>query len=67
MALKEWPSGTPHCTLAVGLCFQVLFGLSWPRRGLQEVTGLSLYYQLFPGAADDCARTFMICPVCDVV
>ena len=36
-------------------------------RELQEVTGLSLHYQLFPGAADVCARTLMICPVCDVL
>ena len=68
MALKEWSRGTPHCTIAVGLCLQVqFFGLSWPRRGVQEVTGLSLYYQLFSGAADVCARTLMICPVCDVL
>ena len=40
-------------------------GNAWKR--LQEVTGLFLYYQLFPGTADVCARTLMICPVCDVL
>ena len=62
MALREWSRGTPRCTLEHihGLYLQVQFsGLRWPRRGVQEVTAA------FLGAADFCARTLMICPVCE--
>ena len=64
MARREWSRGTTRCTLDYvhGLCLQVqLSGLRWPRRGVQGVTGA------FPGAADFCARTLMICPVCDLL